>query len=133
MAVCMLPSRHSVRVRCAQVTDSKLDEYYNTFRGSAGEEQELLQLFEQHEGDMDAVFEYLPCSEASKDSHRFMAALEGALREHKIVKTRKYSSWCVPTRPALMRVLPPAPALPAGTDTGSQRPNLGSCALMRPA
>jgi hypothetical protein len=77
------------------VTESKLDEYYNKFRGSSEEAEELLQLYEQHDGDMDTVFEYLPCSEVALDSHRFMGALEEAIKEQKVPKTKHYTSWCV--------------------------------------
>lgn len=75
------------------MTDAKLDEYYNKFRGSEEEAAELLVLYKQHEGDMDTVFEYLPCSEVALDSHRFMETLEGAIEKKKVSKTKQYTSW----------------------------------------
>ena len=76
-----------------QVTDEELDSYYNSFRGSAAETEELLELFTRHGGDIVKVFEYLPCSEPALDSHRFMDTVRTAISDGKVESSKKFTTW----------------------------------------
>jgi DnaJ homolog subfamily C member 9 len=77
-----------------QVTDERLDTYYNSFRGSDAERKELLQLFERMSGDMKKVMEWLPCSEPALDSHRFMDAINAAIEAGDAKQSPTYKQWC---------------------------------------
>jgi len=71
---------HFFRGLYKKVSDTDLDDFEASFRGSPGEEAELLDLYTKHGGDMGAVFDWLPCSDPLRDSHRFADAVEGAVK-----------------------------------------------------
>jgi DnaJ homolog subfamily C member 9 len=76
-----------------QITDEKLDDYYNSFRGSTSEASELLELYERFDGNMKSVVEYLPCSNPDLDSHRFMDSIDAAIKEGKVTSHPSYVKW----------------------------------------
>lgn len=61
-----------------EVTPTDLDDYELRFRGSEEERRELLELYERFRGNMDKVFEWLVCSDPSRDAHRFAATVRSA-------------------------------------------------------
>jgi DnaJ family protein C protein 9 len=50
-----------------------------TYRGSAEERADLLQLYQQHSGGMARVFDWLMLSRPELDSHRFRDIIEAAI------------------------------------------------------
>lgn len=76
-----------------QITDEKLDAYTNKFRGSKEEEAELLELYAKFKGNMKNVFEYLPCSDDSLDSHRFMDTIDAAVEAETAEEYSAYTKW----------------------------------------
>ena len=76
-----------------QITDEKLDGFYNSYRGSAEESAELLEFYERFEGDMRKVFQFLPCSEPEVDSHRAMDVVDAAIVDGKVESYGRYKKW----------------------------------------
>jgi DnaJ homolog subfamily C member 9 len=76
-----------------QITDEKLDAYCNSYRGSAHEKDELLCLYNKFKGDMNVVFEYVPCSDTALDSHRYMDLIDEAVSCGKAESFKVYEKW----------------------------------------
>lgn len=53
-----------------QITEDKLVQYHNRFRGSTDEAHELHELYQRFDGKMSHVMAYLPCCDEAIDSHR---------------------------------------------------------------
>lgn len=78
-----------------QLTSEKIDEFFNKYRGSDSERQEVLESFRKCKGDMEALFEHVTCSEAALDSHRFMDMIDAEIQAGSVESTKKYKLWKV--------------------------------------
>jgi DnaJ family protein C protein 9 len=76
-----------------QIKPDKLDAFYNSYRGSTDEKDELLGFYSKFKGDMNVVFEYLPCSDAALDSHRFMDLIDEAISGGDAESFKVYEKW----------------------------------------
>jgi DnaJ homolog subfamily C member 9 len=76
-----------------QVTDEKLDDFHNKYRGSKDEQKEMLELYVRFKGNMKTVFDYLPCSDPDLDSHRFMDAVDASIEADKVEAYSIYTKW----------------------------------------
>ena len=99
------------------VTVDDLDAYEDTFRGSDGERAELLELCARFSGDMKTVFDWLPCSDPSRDSHRFAAMVRAAVAAGDVKAFPKFDEWAAAHVDGV-----PAPADPLAPRTDRGRP-----------
>jgi len=76
-----------------QITEEKLDNFFNKYRGSNDEAAELLESYTRFEGKMGMVFEFLPCSDPALDSHRFMDAIDEAVADGRVQAYDRYQKW----------------------------------------
>lgn len=63
------------------MTPETIDEFFDTYRGSESERDDLLALYKEHDGNMPLVFEFMMCSDDALDSHRFMDAIDAAIKQ----------------------------------------------------
>lgn len=104
-----------------KVEEADLDAYEDAFRGSAEEEGELLELHARFKGDMDAVFDWLPCSDPARDAHRFAGAVRAAVKEGKVAASKAFDAWAakkVDGVPAPAHPLAPRARRPAAAASG---------------
>ena len=97
-----------------KVEEADLDAYEDAFRGSAEEEGELLELHARFKGDMDAVFDWLPCSDPARDAHRFAGAVRAAVKEGEVAASKAFDAWAAKKVDGV-----PAPAHPLNEQSDS--------------
>ena len=73
-------------------TDDILD-FEKTYRGSDEERKDVLEYYEQFEGDMTKVFAWVMCSEEADDSHRFADVVDAAIRAKDVREYDVYTKW----------------------------------------
>ncbi|KAK9798569.1 hypothetical protein WJX73_010286 [Symbiochloris irregularis] len=76
-----------------EVTEDEVDNFSAEYRGSEEEQRDLLAYYQRFKGDMAQVFEWLMCSDAALDSHRFRDAIDAAIEAGEAKKHKAYSSW----------------------------------------
>mmetsp|Transcript_10151 Transcript_10151/g.11881 ORF Transcript_10151/g.11881 Transcript_10151/m.11881 type:complete len:279 (-) Transcript_10151:727-1563(-) len=76
-----------------KVTTEDIASYEVKYRGSSSERAELLRLYMDHEGDMELVFAWLPCSREALDSHRFMDQIQLAIKAGEVQQYKKFLKW----------------------------------------
>jgi uncharacterized protein YfcZ (UPF0381/DUF406 family) len=93
--LCLSAASAHISVVCAmlQVTDEKMDSFYNQYRGSEEEKCDLLRHFKDRGGDMKIVFEFVMCSDPDLDSHRFRDAVDSAIEAGEVETSAKYTKW----------------------------------------
>lgn len=75
----------------AMVDGAMIDKIKKEYQGSSEEEGDLLAAYESQEGDMDAVYEKVMCSNVLDDDERFRAIIEKAIKEKKVRPYLKYT------------------------------------------
>ena len=60
--------------------------------GSEEEEVDILNAYQEHEGDLEKIFSAIPCSNILEDEKRFIDIIDSAIQENKVVKTKKWAS-----------------------------------------
>lgn len=79
------------REMSAQVVSGDLiDQVKNEYQGSEEERDDVLQAYTDFQGDMDAVFETVMCSEVLADDARFRAMIDAAIAEGQVESYSKY-------------------------------------------
>ena len=53
----------------------------------------MLQYYARFRGDMACVFEFVMCSYAKRDSHRFMDLIDAAIAEGRAKRYKQYTAW----------------------------------------
>lgn len=76
-----------------EITEDKLVEYHNKYRGSQAEECELHELYQRFNGNMVTVMAYLPCCDEAIDSHRFMDMVDKAIQSGDLTASQSYKKW----------------------------------------
>lgn len=76
----------------AFVDGDKIDQIKRDYQGSDEEKDDLLQAFEEHEGDMDAIYETIMCSNVLDDDERFRAIIDNAIADGSATPHKKYTN-----------------------------------------
>jgi len=82
------------RDKFKEVTPADLDDYELRFRGGPEEERELFELYGRFRGSMEKVFEWLVCSDPSRDAHRFAAAVRRGIASGELESFPAFERWC---------------------------------------
>lgn len=72
------------------VTGDMIEQVKREYQGSAEEREDVLAAYEQGEGDMDAVFESVMCSEVLEDEERFKKIIDEAIEEGEVEEYARY-------------------------------------------
>ena len=118
------------------MSETDLDQFEASFRGSPAEEAEMLDLYLKHGGDMGAVFDWLPCSDPARDAHRFADAVEAAVKAGTVPGpvTKKFSAWKKANVEGKPRPVDPlAPRAGGGKKKGGDSGEAGLALAMRQA
>eukprot|EP00887_Chlorella_sp_A99_P007718 scaffold20.g7718.t1 len=91
------------------VTEEDIERFEAEYRGSAEEAGDLLAYYTRFQGDMGQVFEWVMCSDPARDSHRFMDALNAAIKERRVKSFKRYAAWAKCTAAAPRPADPLAP------------------------
>ena len=75
----------------AMVDGVMIDKIKKEYQGSEEEENDVLQAYEDAEGDMDAVYEQIMCSNVLDDDDRFRAIIDTAIKNKQVQSHRAYS------------------------------------------
>jgi DnaJ homolog subfamily C member 9 len=79
------------RAQKAEMVDGKaIQKIKNEYQHSEQEISDLLAAFEQCEGDMDAVYEEIMCSNVLEDDERFRKIIDDAIDNQNVTAWRKY-------------------------------------------
>ena len=73
------------------VDGAMIDQIKKEYQGSSEEEEDLLAAYEEHEGDMDAIYEHIMCSNVLDDDDRFRSIIEKAIKEKKVEAYPRYT------------------------------------------
>ena len=65
----------------ALVDGNTIEKIKQEYQGSPEEQKDLLAAYEEHEGDMDAIYEEIMCSNVIDDNERFRAIIDKAIKE----------------------------------------------------
>ena len=80
----------------------------------------MLELYTRFSGNMKTVFDYLPCSDADLDSHRFMDSIDAAIAADTAKSCSAYTKWKkkVEKKERPKNPLKPVKTSKAGTSAG---------------
>ena len=68
-----------------------VSDFQKKYQGSDEEKKDLLEAYEQHEGDMDGIFDSVMLSNVLDDDERFRAIIDQAIADGHVEKYHKYS------------------------------------------
>lgn len=106
----------------AAVTDQDIDDFGAQYKGGAEERADLLRYYEEYEGIMSRVFDWVILSDPVEDSHRFMDIINSAIDNGEVQRYKKYTTWTA----AVAKKKRPAPLVPGkSTNTKSKYKKLG--------
>ena len=106
----------------AAVTDQDIDEFGAQYKGGAEERGDLLVYYEEFEGDMSRVLDWVMLSDPVQDSHRFMDIINSAIDSGEVQRYKKYTTWAA----AVAKKKRPPPLVPGkSTNTKSKYKKLG--------
>lgn len=77
----------------APVTEQDIDDFGATFKGGAEERADVLKHYEEFEGNMTRVFDWVMLSDPERDSHRFMDLINSAIESGEVKRYKKYTTW----------------------------------------
>jgi len=77
----------------APVTEQDIDDFGATFKGGAEERADVLKHYEEFEGNMPRVFDWVMLSDPEQDSHRFMDLINSAIESGEVQRYKKYTTW----------------------------------------
>lgn len=72
-------------------TREAYDQFKNEYQGSDEERKDVLRVYEEHEGDMDALYEEIMCSNVLDDDDRFRKIVDGAITAGDVDAYGKYT------------------------------------------
>jgi DnaJ family protein C protein 9 len=93
-----------------KVTEDDVDAFFQTYRGSEEERQDVVNAYEKFQGDMSKVFMWVMCSEEAKDAHRFADMVTDAIADGSATSFEAFTEWARRVR------LKPAPKDPLGIE-----------------
>ena len=87
----------------APVTEESIAAFEASYRGSEEEQNDVLQYYDEFEGNMDKAFEWILLSDPNKDSHRFRDIIEDAIEKNIVNRYKSFDAWArkVNKRPQL--------------------------------
>ncbi|KAK8913702.1 Chaperone protein dnaJ 6 [Platanthera zijinensis] len=91
-----------------KVTESDIEEFEASYRGSDSEKKDLKDLYTKYNGDMNRLFCSMICSYPELDSHRFKDIIDEAINEGELKPTKVYQKWAK----RISSIKPPADLLP---------------------
>ena len=102
----------------APITEEDLDRASAEFRGSPAERADVLRYYRRFEGDMGKLFMFVMCSDAGRDSHRFMDIVDAGIEAGEVERNKRYTAWAKRTakRPRPADPLAPLPKAKKGGD-----------------
>lgn len=74
------------------VTADSIDKIAAEYKGSEEEKQHILDAYEDHDGDMEQVFNTVMLSDQDVDGDRFRAIIEAAIKDGKVKQLQHYKS-----------------------------------------
>ena len=75
----------------AMVDGNTIDQIKQEYQGSQEEKDDVLAAYEEFEGDMDALYEQIMCSNVLDDDERFRTIIDEAIKEGSAESYKKYS------------------------------------------
>ena len=82
----------------AMVDGATIDSIKKEYQGSEEEQQDLLAAYEEHEGDMDAIYEEIMCSNVLEDDERFRDTINTAIKAGEVEAYPKFTKESKATR-----------------------------------
>lgn len=73
-----------------EVSRQTLDEFKKKYQNSEEEKEDILDAYNETEGDLAAIFEHVPCCEFLADETRFIAIIDKAIKDGEIEETPKW-------------------------------------------
>ncbi|SPO30996.1 related to DnaJ protein [Ustilago trichophora] len=73
-----------------EVSRQTLDEFKTKYQNSAEEKQDILDAYNETEGDLAAIFEHVPCCEFLADETRFIAIIDAAIKHGELNETAQW-------------------------------------------
>lgn len=67
-----------------------VSDFQKKYQGSDEEKKDLLEAYEQHEGDMDGIYDSVMLSNVLDDDERFRAIIDQAIADNRVEKYPKY-------------------------------------------
>jgi DnaJ family protein C protein 9 len=77
----------------APVSEADIDAFASSFRGGTEERADLLRHYTEFEGNMAKVFDWVMLSDPDRDAHRFMDAIEDAIKKGEVERYKQYTTW----------------------------------------
>ncbi|KAI4382049.1 hypothetical protein MLD38_008058 [Melastoma candidum] len=76
-----------------KVTEADIEEFAANYRGSDSEKSDLINLYNECEGNMKRLFCSMLCSDPKLDSHRFRDIIDEAIASGVLKSTKPYKKW----------------------------------------
>ncbi|KAK5939400.1 hypothetical protein PMZ80_008704 [Knufia obscura] len=73
------------------VSGDMIEKIKREYQGSEEEKADVLKAYEEHEGDMDVLYEVIMCSNVVEDDERFRKIIDEAIEEGKVEKYSRYA------------------------------------------
>ena len=75
----------------AMVDAVAIEKIKREYQGSEEEKDDILKVYEENEGDMDAIYEHIMCSSVLDDDERFRAIIDQAIKDKTVESYPKYT------------------------------------------
>ncbi|ETN42002.1 uncharacterized protein HMPREF1541_03941 [Cyphellophora europaea CBS 101466] len=75
----------------SMVDGTTIEKIKGEYQGSEEEEQDVLRAYEEFEGDMDAIYEQVMCSNVLEDDERFRQMINRAIKESRVQTHQAYT------------------------------------------
>ena len=89
------------RDRFPKVTTKMLDDFAKKYKNSKDEKDDLIAAYNKHNGNMDNIFEEVPCASPVEDDDRFRQILLDAIKNKEIKSYKTFTNgkniakfWC---------------------------------------
>lgn len=76
-----------------KVTETDIEEFEASYRGSESEKTDLIDLYNKYKGHMNRLFCSMLCSDPKLDSHRFKDIIDDAISSGELKSTKAYQKW----------------------------------------
>ncbi|SPC63168.1 related to DnaJ protein [Ustilago sp. UG-2017b] len=73
-----------------EVSRQTLDEFKKKYQNSDEEKQDILEAYEETDGDLEGIFERVPCCEFLTDENRFITIIDDAVKGGEIKETSRW-------------------------------------------
>lgn len=73
------------------VSGDMIEKIKREYQGSEQEKEDILRAYEEHEGDMDALYEEIMCSNVLEDDERFRRIIDQAIEDGEVDQYKKYA------------------------------------------